>query len=205
MGSRCLTQQFVDGLAWDGTRRFIRDEDVKGLVLVVNRGGSSFVVQRDLWRGPRGRRRLLGTRRVLIGRTNAVSLKEARDRARGVIARMLAGEEPNAAQPTGGVTLRQALASFLDWQVRKNRSPRTVEHNRYTVTRYLEGWLDTPLADIGDDRQGVRDRHIEITEQYGYAVANNAMKSLRAIYRRELRTNPRLPGCPVFSEDFNSD
>jgi hypothetical protein len=174
-------------------------------MLVINKSDKSFVLQRDLWRGTRGNRRHLGTRRVLLGHASIMTVKQARDAAIAATSRMLAGEEPNAAQQTGGVTLRQALSSFLDWQARKNRRPRTIEHNRYTVERYLADWLNTSLMDIGEDRQAVRDRHLQITKQDGPACANHALKCLRAIYNRERRANPRLPECPVFSEDLNAE
>ena len=46
------------------------------------------MVQRDVWRGQRGNRKLLGPRRPLVGRVGVMSLKEARDKARDVIAQM---------------------------------------------------------------------------------------------------------------------
>jgi hypothetical protein len=109
LSPRRLTQQFVESLSWNGKKSFIRDADLKGFVVVVNKTSKSYMIQRDVWKGERGNRRLLGTRRVLIGRTGVMSLKEARDKARDVIAQMGRGEEPNAEQCTGGLTLRDAL------------------------------------------------------------------------------------------------
>ena len=64
---RRLTQRFVESLTWTGKRLFVRDSDLKGFMVVVNRTKKSYMIQRDLWRGPRGNRKLIGPRRVLLG------------------------------------------------------------------------------------------------------------------------------------------
>ena len=199
-----ITQKFVESLAWNGTRLFVRDADLKGFMIVVNRSSKSFMVQRDVWTGERGKRRLIGTRRALIGRVGTMSLKEARDKARQEIARMARGEEPNAPR-AGGPTLQMALKAFLDWQARKDRRPRTIEFNRYHIEKYLADWLDLSLASIGADQKAVRDRHLSITKSHGPHAANNAMRCLRAVYRFEKRVNPSLPEVPVHSHDFNAE
>ena len=86
MGPRRLTEQFINGLQWTGKRQFIRDSDLKGFMVIVNRTSRSYAVQRDVWKGERGTRRLVGTRRALIGRVGVISMKEARDKALAVIA-----------------------------------------------------------------------------------------------------------------------
>src|SRR5688500_11794697 len=72
---RRLTQQFIESLIWNGKRTFIRDSDLKGFMVVVNRTSKSYMVQRDVWKGPRGYKKLLGLRRPLIGRVGVMSLK----------------------------------------------------------------------------------------------------------------------------------
>ena len=115
LSPRRLTQQFVESLTWNGRRSFVRDYDLKGFMVVVNRTGKSYMVQRDVWRGQRGGRKLLGTRRVLIGRVGVMPLKEARDIARNMIAQMTRGEEPSTTGQKGGQTLGDGLAAYLDW------------------------------------------------------------------------------------------
>jgi hypothetical protein len=39
LSPRRLTQQFVESLTWNGKRTFIRDSDLKGFMVVVNRTG----------------------------------------------------------------------------------------------------------------------------------------------------------------------
>jgi integrase len=200
---RRLTQQFVESIAWNGKKSFIRDADLKGFVVVVNKTSKSYMVQRDVWKGERGNRCLVGTRRVLIGRTGAMSLKEARDKARDVIAQMARGEVPCTTNPKSGLTLKDGLRAYIDWLTRRNRSAATSKYYRYNIEKHLADWLDLSLATIGDDRKGVRERHLFLTEQRGPHTANATMRGLRAVYRHERRVNPSLPECPVDSRDFN--
>jgi hypothetical protein len=202
---RRLTQQFVEGLTWTGKRAFIRDSDLKGFMVVVNKTSKSYMVQRDVWRGPRGHRKLLGPRRPLIGRVGVISLKEAREKACGVIAQMSRGEEPNAQRRASGPTLREALQAYLDLLRRKNKSPHTIRGYKYNVEKYLADWLDESLAVIGQDRKAVRARHKHLTEEHGPHTANATMRSLRAVYRYERQVNAQLPECPVNSRDFNAE
>ena len=75
---RRLTQQFVESLIWTGKRTFIRDSDLKGFMVVVNKTSKSYMVQRDVWRGLRGNKKLLGPRRPLIGRVGVARSRESR-------------------------------------------------------------------------------------------------------------------------------
>ncbi len=74
----------------------MRDEAVKGLMLIVNKRSASFAVQRDLYRERPGNRQLIKTVRYTLGRVGEVSLDEARTEALSVIARIKRGEDPNA-------------------------------------------------------------------------------------------------------------
>ena len=68
-------------------------------MVVVNKRSKSYAVQRDLWVGRRGQRRLEKTVRYTIGRTDEVSLDDARTAAQEVIARIKRGVDPNAPEP----------------------------------------------------------------------------------------------------------
>ncbi|MGN3938004.1 integrase, partial [Xanthomonas citri pv. mangiferaeindicae] len=74
---------------------------------------------------------------------------------------------------------------------------------QYHVTYYLKGWLDKPLAEIGADRQGVRERHRRITERSGATSGDNTMRVLRSVYNRALRQFPDLPPNPIGNVDMN--
>ena len=202
---RRLTQQFVNAFESREKSYVVRDTEQKGFMVVVNKRSKSYVVQRDLWQGPRGHRRLVGTRRVLIGRVSEILLKDARTQAREVIALLARGEDPTERSTTSGVTLRKALESYEDWLQRKGRSARTIQWYRYALESSLAEWLDRPLIQIGRDRRGVRELHRHLTDSKGPYMANHAMRALRAVYRYERRVQPDLPDCPVDARDFNDE
>jgi hypothetical protein len=44
---------------WTRKRAFIRDSDLKGIKVVVNKTSKSYMVQRDVWRGAPGKKNYL--------------------------------------------------------------------------------------------------------------------------------------------------
>ena len=97
---------------------------------------------------------------------------------------MVKGEDPRSSR-VSGCTLREALHAYIDWLGRKNRRQRTVNYYRFNIEKYLKDWLDKPLVSIGHDRQGIRARHLYLTEKHGPHTGNAVMRSLRAVYRYE--------------------
>ena len=78
---RKLTKGFIDDLPYDGTGYLVRDTKVTGLLIAVNKTVKTYKVQRDLWRGQRGRRQLIKTVRLTLGSTEELTLDEARLKA----------------------------------------------------------------------------------------------------------------------------
>lgn len=109
--------------------------------------------------------------------------------------RIAAGRVPR------GITLREALDLHL---AAKPLSPRTKDDYRYNCEQYLSDWLGRPLAELGTDRSGVRDRHRRITEQHGAPSADNAFRIFRAVYNRGLREHPDLPPNPCGNVDYRA-
>ncbi|MDH3660686.1 MAG: integrase arm-type DNA-binding domain-containing protein [Alphaproteobacteria bacterium] len=80
--SRKLTEANVKSLPpSDGRGYVVRDTELKGFIVIVNKKSSSWAVQRDLWQGPRGRRRLVRSVRHTIGRVGVMPLRVAREKA----------------------------------------------------------------------------------------------------------------------------
>ena len=73
----------------------VRDTKVTGFMLAVNKKSKSYKVQRDLWRGQRGRRQLIKTVRHTIGTTEELSLEDARMKAEDIIRQIRLGVDPN--------------------------------------------------------------------------------------------------------------
>ena len=93
---RKLTETYINRLPFEGRPYAVRDTHTTGLMVAVNKNSKSYKVQRDLWRGQRGRRRLVKTVRHTLGTTDELTLDAARTRAQEVIAQIKRGVDPNA-------------------------------------------------------------------------------------------------------------
>ncbi len=136
--------------------------------------------------------------RTKVGDHPALDAKQARDLARRTLVSMRAGTNPNEERRQArarGIILSEALEFHLG---ARRLSPETVSDYRY-----LEDWKDTPLADLGADRRGVRERHVRLTERHGKTTADYVLRVLRAFYNRALREHPDLPVNPTASCDFH--
>ncbi|MCL1526728.1 tyrosine-type recombinase/integrase [Xanthomonas nasturtii] len=170
------------------------DTEMRGFYLIVTPTKRGFYVQ-SLVNGRQVRTKL--------GDHPAMDAKQARDAARQTLVGMRGGVNPNEERRRArarGITLREALDLHL---AAKPLSPRTKDDYRYNCEQYLSDWLDRPLAELGADRSGVRDRHRRITERHGAPSADNAFRIFRAVYNRGLREHPDLPPNPCGNVDYH--
>ena len=86
-------------------------------------------------------------------------------------------------------TVQEAFEDYL--AAGPARKDRTVAAYRSTVHKDLGDWLDRPLDTIG--RRDVEQRFRHLSENAGWVQANNAMKMLRALYRRQRLDHEELP------------
>ncbi len=197
MSVRNLTQKAVDAERWNGKTRFVRDKQVRGLILAVNKTSKTWKVQRDLWRG-----RTVKTVRHTLGSTDDLTLKQARERAQEVTAQIKRGVDPNEPEPAAALpgvatmTIGELWDAYEAWMREQDRAASTIEGFRRHLDKYLVDWRDDPLA--GLRKSTCRERHARLTRDHGKYPANQAMRSLRAAYNfaiklddeDELRANP---------------
>jgi hypothetical protein len=197
-----------------GKRYTVRDTDLKGFQLVVGARRKTFVVQGEYWED--GQRR---GKTVSIGYAGELSVREARIKAKTLLAKIASGElireEEAAAQAAaaeaappvvaiGGVTLRQAWARYKTALERKDRSEATIDGYEDHVERLLADWLDKPLRELGEDPSQVATRHDLLTTNNGPSAANGTMRTLRAIYNHARKSHPSLPPeNPTLAVDWN--
>jgi len=177
-----------------GKSALYADSEMRGFYLIVTQGRRSFYVQ-SLVKGKQVRTKL--------GDHPSMDAKQARDAARRALVGMRSGLNPNEERRRArarGITLKDALDLHFS---AKQLSPRTRADYQYNLEQYLGDWLDRPLADIGADRAGVRERHVRISENSGATVADGTFRVLRAVYNRGLREHPDLPGNPTANVDFH--
>ncbi len=202
---RKLTEANVRDLPPSTGRGYVvRDTELKGFIVIVNKKSSTWAVQRDLWQGARGRRRLVRSVRHTIGRVGIMPLRVAREQALEVIRLIQQGIDPNDPPPTRELTLRQAWQDYSEALTTRKRSSRTIDDFNYNL-RYFQDWADMTLAEIGANRAMVRDRHKKITKENGPYSANHAMRALRSTYNLALKVDDRLPANPVIAVIFNKE
>jgi integrase len=170
------------------------DPELRGFYLIVTATKRAYYVQ-SLVNGKQVRAKL--------GDHPALDAKQARDAARQTLVGMRGGTNPNEERRKAraqGITLRQALDLHL---AAKPLAQRTKDDYRYCCDQYLSDWLDTPLAELGADRAGVRERHVRITAKHGAPTADTVFRILRAVYNRGLREHPDLPANPTANVDYH--
>lgn len=195
----------------------VRDRDLRGFFVVVGTRKKSYTVQAEFWQD--GQRK---GKRLTLGDVEAMSVREARIAAKGMLARIASGElhrEEVAAKAAAeappppppdtvtikGVTLREAWDRYrVSHMERKGRSESTIEGYGDHVDRLLCDWLDLPLGHLGENPALVADRHDKITHDNGPAAANGAMRTLRAIYNHARKRHRDLPAeNPTLAVDWN--
>lgn len=199
----------------------VRDSELKGFYLIVGTRTKSFVAQAEFWND--GERK---SKRLVIGSSDEMSVREARIAAKGTLAKIASGqvhreeaeakaaeqekqtvETPEEAPPAAatGVTLRQAWERYrVSHLERKGRSEATIAGYKDHVERLMSPWLDKPLQELGDDPELVADQHDKITQENGPSAGNGAMRTLRAIYNHARKRNRDLPPeNPTVAVDWN--
>ncbi len=206
-----LTEAAVKALKFEGAPSVVRDAKVTGLLVAVNKTGKSYKVQRDLWVGPRGRKKLVKTVRHTLGGTEEMTLDDARSRATAMLDLIKRGIDPNAPPPepsadAGGWTVRRMYEEYGADMRTRDCVERSITDMMDRLERYLPKWCDTPVTDIR--RSAAREEHRRITKDHGATVANKAMRDFRAAYNFALKVvdDPdALPGNPVEAVTFNKE
>jgi integrase len=203
-----LTEGVIKNLPL-GEWKCIRDTKVTGLMVNVNLNCKSYKVQRDLWRGQRGRRVLAKTVRHTLGTTDEMTLDEARMKAEDVIRQIKLGVDPNKSETTPkaeGWTIENLFDEYAADMRKRECADCSVEDMIARRDRYLSDWKSKPLVEL--KRSEVRKQHNDITKKNGKVTANHAMRDLRAAYNLALRIidDPDLlPDNPVKAVTFNKE
>ena len=180
-----LTDKNVAGLPLAlGQQYLARDTELAGFFVLVGIRTKSFMIQADL--RTKGARQSI---RMKIGESGELSARDARAKAKGLLAAIAAGADPRAnkkaqAQPKIGEvpTLRQAWSRYMESHLRRRgRAQSTIAHYTDHVERLLADWLDRPMSELGEEPRLVADRHEMITEVNGPQIASELYVSLNTI------------------------
>lgn len=186
----------------------VRDEQVKGFYLLVGKRRRTYMVQGDLRRN--GKR--VSSVKVAVGDASELGLREAKQLAKSYLVDISRGKHPKEEEKSGkaigsSVTLNQGWHRYRELHMeRKGRAERTIVSYRDHVERLMKDWLETPLATLADDPATVADMHNRISKENGPVVANQAMRTLRAIYNHARKRDRSLPGYnPTDAVDWNPE
>ncbi|WP_408998171.1 tyrosine-type recombinase/integrase [Syntrophus buswellii] len=185
-----LTKSAIDKLPVPaiGKRVEYWDSELKNFGIRISSTSKKFFVMR----------RVKGAlTRVTIGTYGVLTPDQARKLAIETLASLEKGIDLNEIkrkERQKGMTLAKSLERYFE--DKPNLKPRTVKTYGDLFRLYLSDWLEKPIAEISKD--AVVKRHSQISQDKGKAAADNAMRTLRAIYNYadEIHNN-ELPPNPV--------
>lgn len=172
----------------------IYDEEVPGLRVVIGATSASYKL---VGRINDGSDRYVS---IIVGRTDELSLKTARDKARELRLALRRGEDPRVKKRTAP-TLQEAWERYRETRCKELR-PLTVAWYTKKIEHALKPLLKVPLDRI--DRETIRSLHEKITQRGMPFAANGAMRALKTLYNDAARSHD-LPPNPVKSVRLNKE
>ena len=169
---RKLRKTDVDRLRWNPNGPSVQvlwDCDPVGLGVRVHPSGrKAYVCRYRATRGRAGRKRLL-----VLGPANVLTLDQARDDARKMLARVLHGEDPaeTRERERSAITFGQLADRYLDEQGAEKRSAKA---DRQRVRDYLRPAFGTKLA-VSVSRADLAALHTRLADQHSGPTANRAL------------------------------
>ncbi len=170
-----------------------RDHQVKGLMVICHQTTRTYAVQGDVRRNGRHIR----TVRVKVERVDRIGLREARRRARQLMATIQSGVDPTSRPEESGITLTQAYEAHIG---ERELRPTTLKDYAYHIEHYLKPLRQRAIADIS--RNDVRDIYERVRTTNGQTVASSAMRTMRAVINTARRLDETLGSNPVEAVRF---
>ncbi|MEM1380761.1 MAG: tyrosine-type recombinase/integrase [Pseudomonadota bacterium] len=180
-----LTQAVVDRCREEvGAGKQLYDTEVRGFRVVVGKRSASYKVVCGVNDGTKR------TVSVMLGRTDEVSLKTARQLATEANVAARRGEDPRRLKSTAP-TVREAMERHV---ATKTLRPATIDWYRHQTNVNLGRVADLPMDKV--DRETCRALHERLTRDLSPTTANGALRVLKALYNDVARTMD-LPPNPV--------
>jgi len=183
-----LTKRNIDQIARPASGQILYyDDQLRGFGLRVGTKSSAFFAERQVQRR---------TVRATIGPYPIISPEVARQKAMGLLADMVAGNNPNVAKRRADVsalTVSEAFEAFFT--ARTKLSANTTPNYRRSIDLYLKEWRSKPITSITSDM--VIALHRDLSDKRGGTTANSVMRHLRSVYNFVAATVGDLPANPV--------
>jgi len=158
-------QKAIDALPLNSGMWKVRGES--GLYVRCRVASKSFMLQR----------RIDGDLvKVMLGQITVKSAKEEAKKQWATLERTPAAD--------GLSTLGAAIEVYIEAKMAAGKmAEKTASIARYNSKRYLSGWKNHSLKDIGNNALGVRLLQQQITKKHGKATSNQCVRLLAAVYR----------------------
>ena len=180
-------------------------------MVAVNQRGMSYKIQKDLWIGEKGQRKLAKTVRRTIADVGTVSVKEARRRALDALSQIGEGVDPNGtfdpsannAASSETWTVARMYEEYIADMTARELAPKTIADHGTRLDKYLPDWKERPIASI--KRSECRARHALIAERHGKTTASRVLGDFRSSYNFAVKVvddADALPGNPVTAVSF---
>lgn len=131
---------------------FYRDSDLIGFGVRATHLRATYIVERAI--GKDGK-----NKRIEIGDVSLLALDEARQTARELLSKLVAGIDPAQAERRNIVpTLREAVADYLERDLRDS----TKKWYRYWSEKWLSDWLELPITEITELMVITRNKGIDL-------------------------------------------
>lgn len=207
-----LTEKNIRSAEYTGSVEILRDSEVPGFMVAINKTTKSFKIQADLYVGDPGRKVKVKTVRKTLGLFGQISLKDAREEATKCMSMIKKGIDPNKTYRSVGQedsstwSVGEALDQYAKACNRAGRSDRHIGHIDDNKRRYLQSICPLKLTSISKSQ--ARQLHDYITDNHGPIVANRALGDLRAAYNYAFKRtdyDDYFSGNPVMGVDFNPE
>jgi len=171
-----LTQRMIDITTATVTKQVIlRDSDLQCFGIRISSKSATYIVECRF----QGK-----TKRVTVGKAALMTVEEAREKARQILAKMSLGVDPDAEKKSrliSAITLNEVLEVYL---ATKQLRPSTIRAYRRITRHAFKDWLYMPVVQITKD--AVEDKHRAMAKgtRYGTsgkAYANCCFKILQAL------------------------
>jgi integrase len=114
-----------------------------------------------------------------VGNTGAMTIEQADAKARDMIERIKAGEDPNPKPPPKPDSVATIAEDWLTRHVEKNRLRSAAAMRRIVVNHILPHWAARPFVDI--KRSDIAKLLDHVEDQHGDYMADNVLGVLRSI------------------------
>lgn len=179
-----------------GKRKIYYDDEVKGLALRITELGTKTFLTIKRVSG----KKVFTT----LGHYPAMTIGQARVKARSTLNMISEGVNPNLHKSSGSEKLTITLQKVFDDYIRSrgtNLQESTIKGYKSIVKSYLLDWANKPISEITRDM--VEQRHRNITYGIGGYVespsrANTCMRVIRALFNYAMGQYEDSKGEPIF-------